>query len=96
MRYTVVRYVGRLVPLNFRRAALAMSREVALQQVQAEELTLLEADNKTSYFGVWFTTEVDLPYSPGRATATASSSGRGCGDGGGAALALAQAAVAAE
>ena len=33
-----------------------MSREVALQQVQAEELTLLEADNKTSYFGVWFTT----------------------------------------
>ena len=56
MRYTVVRYVGELVPLNFRRAALAMSREVALQQVQAEELTLLEADNKTSYFGVWFTT----------------------------------------
>ena len=39
-----------------------MVDEVALQQAEAEGLTLLEADNKTGYFGVYYNPSKPRPY----------------------------------
>ena len=44
------------------RAAAALTSEEALQQAQAEELTLTVADNKTGYYGVYLKPGQPKPY----------------------------------